>query len=207
MCHVNSRPVSPVGRTVPETIALLNARTAHPAALRDLQLREKPSGPRLADAGERFELGATYHGEDLTGLWSTRLRVDERGWTLDVTQREGAMLAGAALPMVRLLAAARAGDTLRLGTPVDGHSRFLDVVLADDLQDDDHRVRASAVETLHAVQERTAASFPVPARMTGLDVRNVRDALRLLDGEAVTVGNGDVLTIKGLHPGAGPWSD
>ncbi|WP_406300790.1 hypothetical protein OG948_55910 (plasmid) [Embleya sp. NBC_00888] len=68
---------------------------------------------------------------------------------------------------------------------------------------DDYRVWASAVETLHTVQERTAASFPVPARMTGLDVRNVRDALRLLDGEAVTVGNGDVLTIKGLHSAAG----
>ncbi|MFE3206170.1 hypothetical protein [Embleya sp. NPDC059237] len=161
------------------------------------------SVPVRFDERAQGRLGATYHGEDLTGLWSTRLRVDERGWTLDVTQREAAMLPGAALPMLRLLAAARAGDTLRLGMPVDGRTRFLDVVLAEDLQDDDYRVWASAVETLHAVQERTAASFPVPARMTGLDVRNVRDALRLLDGEAVTVGNGDVLTIKGLHPGAG----
>ncbi|MEE1794536.1 hypothetical protein PUR28_27815 [Streptomyces sp. BE308] len=138
--------------------------------------------------------GATLFGSDVAGLIEVQLRLDPGAgsWQVDVSfcePREYPTPA-TALPILQVMAHARAGAVVRLAFHAQQMPSTLESVLDSDWTDGDFRTWAGLCADLRFIQEATNTSFPIPREMSGADASGIRQAARLLRGEAVSLGRG-----------------
>lgn len=146
--------------------------------------------------------GATLFGSDVAGLIEMQLRLDPGAgtWLVDVSfcePREYPTPA-TALPVLQVMAHARAGAVVRLAFHAQQMPGALESTLDSDWTDDGFRTWAGLCADLRFIQEATNTSFPIPAQLSGADASGIRQAASLLRGEAVSLGKGP-LTLS-VHP-------
>ncbi|MFF5727711.1 hypothetical protein [[Kitasatospora] papulosa] len=135
--------------------------------------------------------GATLFGSDVAGLIEVQARLAPGAgtWQLDVTSCEPLEYPtpATALPVLQVMAHARAGALVRMTFHAGS---TLESVLDSDWTDDDFRSWVGLCEDLRFIQEATNTTFPIPSEMSGADASGIRQAARLLRGEAVSLGQG-----------------
>jgi hypothetical protein len=133
--------------------------------------------------------GVTLHGRDTTGVINARLRLDQREsqFSLNLScSWSQPLLPGAALPILRFVQHVAPPNTLSF--MIGGTFSTAPVVVPTAMAVSEDWVRL--VEDLDRVQAAAGEPFPVPTEWTLNDQREVRRAVRLLEGQRVEVGNG-----------------
>ncbi|MFJ2110269.1 hypothetical protein ACIOHH_37630 [Streptomyces microflavus] len=178
---------------VPALCAQLSVVGASGLPLQSVPLRfyERSRGAR----------GATLFGSDVAGLIEVQLRLATGAgtWQVDVTFSEPREYPtpATALPVLQVMAHARAGAVVRLAFHAYEMPSTLESILDGDWTNDDFRTWASLCADLRFIQEATNTSFPIPTQMSGTDASGIRQAARLLRGEAVSLGKGPLtLSVK-----------
>lgn len=151
--------------------------------------------------------GATLFGSDVAGLIEVQVRLAPGAgtWQLDVLSSEPQdyPTPATALPVLQVMAHARAGAVVRLTFQAREMPSSLESTLDSDWTDDDFRTWVGLCEDLRFIQEATNTSFPIPSEMTGADASGIRQTASLLRGEAVSLGRGPLtLTLKPDRAGA-----
>lgn len=136
------------------------------------------------------ERGITLHGRDITGVVNARLRLDHELSTvsLSLTYEEELplLLPGALLPVLRFMHHAVGPNLLSF---IVGNSPSATPALLPP-GDGTPPEQMAFVEGLDKVQAAASDAFPLPQEWTGADEREVRRAVRLLDGQRVRIGSG-----------------
>jgi hypothetical protein len=138
--------------------------------------------------------GITLRGTDAMEVLGLTVRIDplRRAGDITVSIRESPLGTPAtALPMLRLLAAFRPPNLLRLRLHRDDKP-LLETPIDGPLGDDNIRQVFTLVEQLAAVQEHTRSIFAIPTTLTAEEAAMINRAARLIAGEHVPVASGRV---------------
>lgn len=144
---------------------------------------------RLVDRS-RGSRGTTVVGSDTTGIVVAKMRLDHAliKVTLQMSFNEPpSLLPGTLLPVVRFMRHATTPNLLSFGVSDAPNSAAVPIGHAA-LPGVDSYVEF--VEGLDSIQASTGHSFPVPAEWSSRDLREVRRAVALLDGDAIKMGRG-----------------
>ncbi|MFC4110006.1 hypothetical protein [Micromonospora zhanjiangensis] len=137
----------------------------------------------------RGQRGFTLRGSEHLDVLTVRLRIDElqRTGTITVSVAQAPLATpSAALPLLRLLAAFRPPNLIRLH--VNGASTPLaETSIEEPLSDAAPQQVVELVEALAAIQEHTRCAFAVPPTVTATDAAAIRRAARLIAGEQVPI--------------------
>ncbi|WP_338932806.1 hypothetical protein WEB32_30810 [Streptomyces netropsis] len=140
--------------------------------------------------------GTILRGTDLTGLLSLRVQVKhaDSTWGIELAapDTQEYPTPSAALPVLRLLAAARSGAVLCLTIGPRAEACTFQATVAEDWMDDRFRIWVDLCEDLRFIQDSTNVHFPIPGEITAGDAAGVHQAARLLSGEAISIGIGPI---------------
>lgn len=161
----------------------------------DLTLRlviQHPDGRQLAALPARLTArhagtrGVTLLGNDLTGVISTRLRVDPHQGRFSLEIRSDwsrPQLPGAVLPIVRFLQHAIPPNTMLLSIGDFATTQPTQVPPAIAVSP----ATVAAIQDLERLQTAASDPFPVPRELTVEEDRDLRLAVELLDGHTVKI--------------------
>ena len=142
----------------------------------------------------RGQSGITLKGSDALGILRLQLRLNPLQQVgkivVSVVERP---LGGpaAALPLLRLLAAFRAPNLLRLDLHDDSNP-LVDTAIVESLSDAVPQQVLKLIEDLADIQDHTRSSFAVPSSLTRQDAMTIHRAARLIAGEHVPIADQSV---------------
>jgi hypothetical protein len=161
-----------------------------------------PDGKRLASLPVRFSerrtgaAGGSLTGEDLTGCFRVKVRIDERRRRGDFSfsfRIVADLLPGALLPVLRTAIHFQDPNLVHLVLTDTGADFGDPVALASSPVVNPAMV--TLIEDLEKIQAVTATPFPVPTELTADDVGQIRHAARLISGETVEVDTTKISTV------------
>ncbi|WP_086669013.1 hypothetical protein [Lentzea kentuckyensis] len=153
---------------------------------------QHPNGQQLAALPARLTArragtrGVTLHGNDLTGVISTRLRVDphQGRFSLEISSDwSRPQLPGAVLPIARFLQHAIPPNTMLLSIGDIATTQPAQVPPAISVSP----ATVEAIQDLERLQTAAGDPFPVPRELTVEEVHELRLAVKLLDGHPVKI--------------------
>ncbi|MET8831608.1 hypothetical protein ABZX40_37975 [Streptomyces sp. NPDC004610] len=154
--------------------------------------------------------GGTLHGSDPTGVMRVRLRFSHRDPSAQLKfsfEPPEAAMPTAMVPLLRLIAASVPGRVMTFvfagGSTGQMRAPITPGMTPQGWKAGEAQRWADAFTDLARLQSTTGHFFPVPDDFTWRDVREVREALALLDGEKIVMRgetmSADVISAEGLN--------
>ncbi len=137
----------------------------------------------------RGQSGITLKGSDALGILRLQLRLNplqQVGQIVVSVVERPLGSPSAALPLLRLLAAFRPPNLLRLDLHADSNP-LVDTAIVESLSDAVPQQVLDLIEGLVEIQDHTRSSFAVPPSLTRQDAETIHRAARLVAGEHVPI--------------------